>query len=114
MKRGAAAGGAVGSVIGGGAAGAFAAGGAAAGLVSNGGATGGRAGGGVGTAGACCFARMAFSTSPGLEMCDRSILVLISSSARAAREALPDAAASVCALKWTRTFSASWSSKELE
>jgi hypothetical protein len=39
---------------------------------------------------------MAFSTSPGLEMCDRSILVLISSpSAREGREALEDPWASL-------------------
>ena len=117
MKRGAAAGGAVGSVVGGGAAGVFAAGGAAAGLVSNGGATGGRAGGGVGTAGACCFARMAFSTSPGLEMCDRSILVLMASaSSPRPREVFAELAVCVSAWAWkcARTLSASSTSIELE
>jgi hypothetical protein len=58
---------------------------------------------------------MALSTSPGREMCDKSILVLISSSPRSARA---DFAAGVCASlearSWTRTFSASCSSKELE
>jgi len=58
---------------------------------------------------------MALKTSPGREMCDRSILVLISSSPRNGR---PDLAACAGASdkprKWARTFSASCSSRELE
>ena len=85
--------------------------GGAGGLAANGGATG-RAGGG---AAASFFCVMALSTSPGREMCDKSILVLISSSPRSARA---DFAAGVCASlearRWRRTFSASCSSKELE
>ena len=51
---------------------------------------GGAAGAEVGT-GVCCLARMAFSTSPGLDMWDRSILVRISSpSGRLEREALAE------------------------
>ena len=58
---------------------------------------------------------MAFSTSPGLEMCDRSIFVLISSGAACvwrAGLAVPEASAEP--RKWLRTFSASCSSRELE
>ena len=75
--------------------------------------TGGRVGGAV-TAACCCV--IAFSTSPGLEMWDRSILVLISSaSARAVREGFDeDVCASAPARKCARTFSASCSSMELE
>ena len=63
---------------------------ATTGLLSTGvGTAAGRAdaGGGVdGAPGACCL-RIRFNTSPGLEMCDKSILVLISSpSAREGRE----------------------------
>jgi hypothetical protein len=93
--------------------------GGAGGLV-NGGTTAGRAatGGVAGRAGGatasfCCV--MAFSTSPGLEICDKSILVLISSSPRNGRAERADG---VCASdeprRWTRTFSASCSSSELE
>ncbi len=90
-------------------------------------ATGGRTGaaaagfasctaGGVGFAGAggaagCLFPIIAFSTSPGLEMCDRSILVLISSEAR---DALAAPCPSPDPLRCPRTFSASCSSMELE
>ena len=79
------------------------------------------AGGGMGRDGgalcgdvACCLARIAFSTSPGLEMWERSILGLTpSASGRAARAdfalwPLPEP------WKCARTFSASWSSSELE
>lgn len=94
-----------------------AAGGAAAGFVST--AAGRGVGGRGGTAGAvgataCCFCVISFSTSPGLEMWDRSILVLISSGSRPKRDARDDALASADARKWARTFSASWSSSELE
>jgi hypothetical protein len=86
-------------------------------LVSTGAGRG--AGGRGGTAGgasaaACCFCVMSFSTSPGLEMCDRSIFVLISSDSRPGRELRDDELASAEAWKWARTFSASWSSSELE
>jgi hypothetical protein len=76
----------------------------------------GRAGGaGCDEGAACCLLMMAFSTSPGLEMCDKSILVLISSaSTRLARAVLPALWASPEARKCARTFSASWSSSELE
>lgn len=81
----------------------------------------GAAGGGTGrgatggaTASFCCV--IAFSTSPGREMCDRSIFVLISSSPRIGRELdLPaEDAPSAAERMYTRTFSASCSSKELE
>jgi len=81
------------------------------------GATGGTAGRGAtgGTAAASFFCVIAFSTSPGREMCDRSILVLISSSPRNGRAAR---AAALCdsaePRMCARTFSASWSSMELE
>jgi hypothetical protein len=59
---------------------------------------------------------IAFNTSPGREMCDRSILVLISSSPRAPRELdLPaEDEPSAEERMYTRTFSASYSSRELE
>lgn len=97
----------------GGGTGTFAAGFATTGLVSTGG-TGGCAGAaGVGC-GACCL-RMALRTSPGLEMWERSILVLISSpGTRPARAALLAACASPAERKCARTFSASCSSRELE
>ena len=41
--------------------------------------TGGAAGGASAAAGPCCLLMMAFRASPGLEICERSILVLISS-----------------------------------
>ena len=69
--------------------------------------------GGV-TAGACCL-RMAFRTSPGLEMWERSIFVLISSPpARVGRACFVEACASLMPRKYARTFSASCSSTELE
>jgi hypothetical protein len=100
----------------GGAAGFGATGVAPAGLVS---CAGGAAGfGGAVDAGggaSCLLSRMAFSTSPGLEMCDRSILVLISSGlACGARLLFPVLCPSPEPLKCTRTFSASCSSSELE
>jgi len=75
-------------------------------------AAGGRTGG---TAGACCL-RMALRTSPGREICERSIFVLISSLAVRLRRAvlLAVGASPAAAWKCTRTFSASWSSSELE
>jgi hypothetical protein len=83
INRGAGAGGA-GGLDAGGALAVAATGGAtgAASLVSTGGA-GGRGGG---TAVACCCFVISLSTSPGLEMCERSILVLISSDSRVARD----------------------------
>jgi hypothetical protein len=41
-------------------------------------AAGTTGGAGVGGAAGCCLLMMAFKTSPGLEICERSILVLIS------------------------------------
>ena len=72
-------------------------------------------GGTVGATGACLLI-IAFSTSPGLEMWERSILVLISSdSERPKRGAdLADVCDSPEARSLARTFSASCSSNELE
>jgi hypothetical protein len=79
------------------------------------------AGGAVGrgaTGGATASLRcvIAFSTSPGREMFDKSILVLISSSPRNARELDLPAGDEPSAeeRRYTRTFSASCSSRELE
>ena len=101
--------------------GAGGAGGGAAGLTGAGGATagfaamGGAAGRGGGAAAASFFWVIALSTSPGREICDKSILVLISSSPRNGRA---ERAEGVCASAepriWARTFSASCSSMELE
>jgi hypothetical protein len=89
----------------------FATGGATAGLRVIGGGVTGRTGGAT-TSFRCVIA---FSTSPGREMCDKSILVLISSSPRTERAVLPAVAgASDAPRMWTRTFSASCSSRELE
>jgi hypothetical protein len=57
---------------------------------------------------------MSFSTSPGREMCDRSIFVLISPGSFEGRLLLPAPAFSADALKYARTLSASKSSTELE
>ena len=74
----------------------------------------GRTGGAAVGAGACCL-RMAFRTSPGREILDRSILVLISSpTARPGRDGRAAVCASLAARKQARTLSASWSSTELE
>lgn len=88
----------------------------AAGLPSRaGGAAGFGGAAAAGGAAGCFLSRIAFSTSPGLEMCDRSILVLISSGlACEPREDLPAPCPSPEPLKWARTFSASCSSSELE
>jgi len=94
-----------------------AAGFAAAGTAEGLGATGGVAGrGGTGGAAAASFfCVIALSTSPGREICDKSILVLISSSPRSGRA---PRAEELCASAepriYARTFSASWSSMELE
>ena len=99
-----------------------AAGDAATGLSTDAGGAGACATGGGTTRGATGGATaslrcvIAFSTSPGREMCDKSILVFISSSPRAERapdlpvEDPPSAAERM----YTRTFSASCSSRELE
>jgi hypothetical protein len=89
-----------------------------AGLLSTiGGTIEGRGGGATGVGGAaggCCLLMIALSTSPGLEMCERSILVLISSgSIRPKRGARAEAEGSL-RRKCARTFSASCSSRELE
>jgi hypothetical protein len=113
MNRGAGTGGG-GAGLGAGGATVVAAGGATvAGFASTGGGGAGRAGGAGGAAAVCCRA-ICFSTSPGLEMCERSILVLISSASRPVREERGAACASAAARKWARTFSASCSSTELE
>ena len=54
------------------------------------GATGGAGGFGGGGAAASFFWVIALNTSPGREMCDRSILVLISSSPRNVRAVRAD------------------------
>ncbi len=78
--------------------------------------TGGAAGRGAAGATASLRCVIAFSTSPGREMFDRSILVLISSSPRDARELdlLAEDEPSAEERRYTRTFSASCSSRELE
>ncbi len=77
-------------------------------------AAAGRVGRASAVAGACCL-RMAFRTSPGLEICERSILVLIASlSTRLGRECLAAFCASPAPRKYARNFSASCSSTELE
>jgi hypothetical protein len=94
-----------------------AAGGATAGLSSGGAATGIGAGRGAGGgAAASFFCVIARRTSPGREIFDRSILVLISSSPRNPRELDLLAAEEPSAEErmYTRTFSASCSSSELE
>jgi len=112
MKRGAGVGGAAGFATGGGGTGVAVAAGAVV-LVSTGGRSdAGRAGTG-GAAAACCFCVISFRTSPGLEMWDRSILVLISSASRVERADRAGAASAV-ARKCARTLSASKSSSELE
>ncbi len=70
----------------------------------------------TGGAAASFFCVIALSTSPGREMCDRSIFVLISSSPRGPRELdLPaEDDPSAEERMYTRTFSASCSSRELE
>jgi len=90
----------------------FSTGGCAAGACVRGGTARGAAGGA--TVSFCCV--IAFSTSPGREMCDKSIFVLISSSPRAARELdFPaEDEPSAAERMYTRTFSASCSSRELE
>jgi hypothetical protein len=89
-----------------------AAGGATTGLATTTGGAGGRTGAG---AAASFFCVIALSTSPGREMFDKSILVLISSSPRSGRAARADGAcASDEPRRWIRTFSASCSSSELE
>jgi hypothetical protein len=93
------------------------AGAGANGFVSCAGGVDGGRGGAVGWAGTvpCCLPMIAFSTSPGLEMWDKSILVLIpSGSARPARADFAALWLSPAPRKWARTLSASWSSTELE
>ena len=58
---------------------------------------------------------MAFRASPGLEILERSILVLISSpSGRVGREDRLELCAELATRRRARTLSASWSSRELE
>jgi hypothetical protein len=87
-------------------------GGATVGLATTAGGAAGRTGAG---AAASFFCVIALSTSPGREMFDKSILVLISSSPRSGRADRADGAcASDDPRRWIRTFSASCSSSELE
>ena len=89
--------------------------GLATGLTTGLATTGGGATGFAGCATASFCWVMALSTSPGREMCDKSILVLISSSPCAGRVDLPAGAClSDEPRMWARTFSASCSSRELE
>jgi hypothetical protein len=91
----------------------FTTGAAAEGLASCADGVTARAGAAGGAVAPCCLPMIAFSTSPGLEMCDRSILVLMpSGSGRALRADL--VAPSPEPRRRTRTFSASCSSRELE
>jgi len=100
MKRGAGAGGVGGAagLAGTGAALEEAGADGAAVLVSTGGAAG-RAGAAGGADAVCCCLVISFSTSPGLEMFDRSILVLISSPSRLARDLAGEDWASAAARK---------------
>jgi hypothetical protein len=85
---------------------------ATAGGVATGGLTGGRAAGGSAVPFCCVMAR---STSPGREMFERSILVLMPSSAGPDRAGLDELdVASERPRRCLRTRSASWSSRELE
>jgi hypothetical protein len=107
-------GGAAAGALGGAGAGVLTAGGAGAiaVLVSMGGAGAGEA---VVVGGACCLLMMAFNASPGLEIWERSILVLISSaSARPGRAVRLEVCAGLELRRRARTLSASWSSRELE
>jgi hypothetical protein len=75
----------------------------------------GGTGGGADAVGACCLLMIAFSASPGLEIWERSILVLISSvSTRPGRVERLEAGAALALRRRARTLSASWSSRELE
>jgi hypothetical protein len=100
----------------GGAAAIFSAGGGATGAGGFGAAAGGAAaaaGLGRGATAASAFLRRRFATSPGLEMCERSILVLISGSPEREPPSRPEVAP-LCAAKCLRTRSASSASMELE
>ncbi len=113
INRGAGAGGAAGFAAGGtGVAAGAGADGAAVFVSAGGRGAAGRTGVG-GAAAACCFCVISFRTSPGLEMWERSILVLISSASRVERADRAGAASAV-ARKCARTLSASKSSSELE
>ena len=77
--------------------------------------SGATAGGASAAEDGCCLLMMAFKASPGLEIWERSILVLISSaSARVGREDRLEVCAALLARRRARTLSASWSSRELE
>ena len=102
-------------VAGGGAVAIFSDGGAAVGAGGLGTAAGGATVGGFGggAEAASAFFRSRFATSPGLEMCERSIFVLISGSP--VREPPSRGAADPpCPAKCLRTRSASSASSELE
>jgi hypothetical protein len=122
-RAGGSAAGAAGATCGG-ATGAAGRGGTAAGAAGRGGATGiagfaagggdGGAAGRGGTAAGCVCWLIAFSTSPGREIFDRSILVLISGSPYELLRLSLARAASCCPAKNLRTRSASSTSMELE
>ena len=99
----------------GGAATIFSAGGATVGVGAFGTAAGGTATGfgGGGAAGASALRRNKLATSPGFEMCERSILVLIAGSAVRDPPSLA-VAPPPCPAKCLRTRSASSTSMELE
>ena len=100
---------------GGAAAGAAAATGAAAGLSPAAGLGAAAGGGAAGLAGGAAWPEMAFRTSPGLEILERSNLGLMSDSAGAGRAVRArGAAASACPRMVRRTFSATSGSTELE
>jgi len=112
IKRGGGAGVAVGAAVV--CAGGLTTGAAAIGLASCGGGAVGFGGAAGGAAAPGAFPMIAFSTSPGFEMCERSILVLMpSGSERALRADLVPAPSPEPRRRW-RTFSASCSSRELE
>src|SRR5258706_867923 len=86
--------------------------GAFAASLGSAGGTGGLATGGAATG--ACFCVRAFSTSPGREMFERSILVFIPSLSPREAALEPAPLPSPCFRKWVRTFSASSASSELE
>ncbi len=86
----------------------------AAGLASCGGGVAALGGATGAAAPPCCLPMIAFSTSPGREMCDKSIFVLMPSGSVRAERADLAAAPSPEPRSLTRTLSASFSSRELE
>jgi len=87
--------------------------GAAGGFAAAGGVATGRDGG-AGGVGGSAFLRSRFATSPGFEMCERSILVLISDSLAREPPSRAEADGPPCPERCLRTRSASSASMELE